>query len=217
MKTAYLNSETIKTGLLRSLLRLTPLLLMGVLTLVTFWLVKQNEPVSKSVIERVRLHEPDYTIVNGALSALDELGKTKYRILGKKVIHYDDDASIDITAPRMRLFPPGKAAVTVKSDLGHLDGDLTILDLTGNAEIFRPPQAASATEPARPRMLALSSFFKVLINDDIIETNKPITLEQGMSVMHASDGGTFNNVQQSMVLSGQVRGRIEREQQGIRP
>jgi len=217
MKTAYLNSERIKTGILRSLLRLMPLLLMGVLTLVTFWLVKQNEPAAKSAIERVRLHEADYTIVNGALSALDELGNTKYRILGKKVIHYDDDASIDITAPRMRLFPPEKAAVTVKSDIGHLDGDLTVLDLTGNAEIFRPPQAASATEPARPRMLALSSFFKVLINDDIIETDKPITLEQGMSVMRASDGGTFNNVQQSMVLSGQVRGRIEREQQGSHP
>jgi lipopolysaccharide export system protein LptC len=83
-----------------------------------------------------------------------------------------------------------------------------------NAEIYRPQQAASATEPARPRMLARSSYFKVLINDDIIETNKPITLEQGFSVIQATDGGIFNNIEQSMVLSGQVRGRIEREQQG---
>ena len=59
-------------------------------------------------------------------------------------------------------------------------------------------------------MLARSSYFKVLINDDIIETNRPINLEQGMSVMNSTDGGTFNNVDQSMVLSGQVKGRIER-------
>ena len=59
-------------------------------------------------------------------------------------------------------------------------------------------------------MLASSSYYKVLINDDIIETDRPITLEQGMSIMHSTDGGTFNNVQQSMTLSGQVRGRIER-------
>jgi len=187
---------------------------MSTLTLVTFWLVKKNEPSEKSAIERARLHEPDYTIVNGALSALNELGKTKYRVLGNKVTHYDDDASIDIQTPRMRLFPPEKSPVTVKSDTGHLDGDLTILDLMGNAEIFRPPQVASAAEPARPRMLARSSYFKVLINDDVIETDKPITLEQGMSVIHSTDGGTFNNVEQSMVLSGQVRGRIERVQQG---
>ena len=170
-----LNAHKIKTGLLWSILRLMPLILMGTLTLVTFWLVKKNTPAEKSAIERVRLHEPDYTIVNGSLSALNELGSTKYRVLGKKVIHYDDDASIDIEKPRMRLFPPEKSPVTVKSDTGHLDGDLTILDLLGNAEIFRPPQAATETEPARPRMLARSSYFKVLINDDVIETDKPIT------------------------------------------
>lgn len=189
-----------------------PLILMGALTLSTFWLVKKNTPVEKSAVERVRLHEPDYTITNGTLSALNEFGNTKYRVLGKKVIHYDDDASIDIETPRMRLFPPEKSPVTVKADMGYLDGDLTILDLINNAEIIRPPQVATATEPARPRMLARSSYFKVLINDDIIQTNKPVTLEQGISIMQSTEGGVFNNIEQSMVLSGHVRGRIERIQ-----
>lgn len=212
-----LNPKKIKLSIWRGLLRLLPLILMSSLTLATFWLVKKNTPAEKSAIERVRLHEPDYTITNGALSALNESGNTKYRVLGKKVIHYDDDASIDIETPRIRLFPPEKSPITVKADTGHLDGDLTILDLIDNAEIFRPPQAASATEPARPRMLARSSYFKVLINDDIIKTDKPITLEQGVSVMHSTDGGVFNNIDQSMVLSGQVRGRIERIQPGAQP
>ena len=212
-----INPQRIKLTIWRTLLRLMPLILMGTLTLVTFWLVKKNTPAEKSAIERVRLHEPDYTISNGALSALNEFGVTKYRVLGKKVIHYDDDASIDIETPRIRLFPPEKSPVTVKADKGHLDGDLTILDLIDNAEIFRPPQAASATEPARPRMLARSSYFKVLINDDIIQTNKPIRLEQGVSVMNSTEGGVFNNIEQSMVLSGQVKGRIERIQPGVQP
>lgn len=209
-----LNTQKIKLSIWRTSLRLMPLILMGTLTLVTFWLVKKNAPAEKSAIERVRLHEPDYTISNGALSTLNESGDTKYRVLGKKVIHYDDDASIDIETPRIRLFPPEKSPVTVKADKGHLDGDLTILDLIDNAEIFRPQQAASASEPARPRMLARSSYFKVLINDDIIKTDKPITLEQGVSVMHSTDGGVFNNIEQSMDLSGQVKGRIERIQPG---
>jgi lipopolysaccharide export system protein LptC len=212
-----INPQRIKLSIWRTLLRLMPLLLMGTLTLITFWLVKKNTPTEKSAIERVRLHEPDYTISNGALSALNESGVTKYRVLGKKVIHYDDDASIDIETPRIRLFPPEKSPITVKADKGHLDGDLTILDLIDNAEIFRPPQTASATEPARPRMLARSSYFKVLINDDIIQTNKPIRLEQGVSVMNSTEGGVFNNIEQSMVLSGQVKGRIERIQPGGQP
>lgn len=209
-----LNTQKIKLSIWRTSLRLMPLILMGTLTLVTFWLVKKSAPAEKSAIERVRLHEPDYIISNGALSALNESGDTKYRVLGKKVIHYDDDASIDIETPRIRLFPPEKSPVTVKADKGHLDGDLTILDLIDNAEIFRPQQAASTSEPARPRMLARSSYFQVLINDDIIKTDKPITLEQGVSVMKSTDGGVFNNIEQSMVLSGQVKGRIERVQPG---
>jgi len=209
-----LNPQTIKLGIGRTLLRLMPLILMGALTLATFWLVRKNTPPEKSALERVRLHEPDYIINDGALSALNEFGNTKYRILGKKVTHYDDDASIDILTPRLRLFQPNKAPVTVKADTGHLDGDLTILDLIDNASIFRPAQAATAVEPASPRMLASSSYFKVLINDDIIETDRPITLEQGMSVMHSTEGGVFNNIEQSMTLSGQVKGRIERAPRG---
>ena len=209
-----LTSQNIKVGILRTLLGLTPLLLMGLLTLITFYLVEKNTPQEKSTIERVRLHEPDYTIQVGTLTALNELGSTKYRVMGKKLIHYDDDASIDILTPRMRLFQTDKAPVTVKADTGHLDGDLTIMDLYDNAEIFRPAQAATETQAASLRMLASSSYFKVYINDDIIETNKPITLEQGMSIMNSNDGGTFNNVDQSMKLSGRVKGRIERAPKG---
>jgi len=208
------NTQKIKLGIGRTLLRLMPLILMGTLTLLTFWLVQKVTPPEKSSLERVRLHEPDYTITNGALSALNEMGNTKYRVLGNKVIHYDDDASIDILTPRIRLFQLDKAPVTVKSDTGHLDGDITILDLIDNASIFRPAQAATSSQAATLRMLASSTYFKVLINDDIIETNRPITLEQGISIMQSTEGGKFNNIEQSMTLLGQVKGRIERAPRG---
>lgn len=208
------NTQKVKLVIGRTLLRLMPLILMSALTLATFWLVQKNTPPEKSMLERVRLHEPDYIINGGALSALNEFGNTKYRILGKKVTHYDDDASIDILTPRMRFFQLDKAPVTVKSDAGHLDGDLTVLDLINNASIFRPAQAATASQAATLRMLASSTYFKVLINDDIIETNRPMTLEQGMSTMHSTEGGKFNNVEQSMTLLGQVKGRIERAPRG---
>ena len=208
------NTQKIKLSIGRALLRLMPLILMGTLTLVTFWLVQKVTPPEKSSLERVRLHEPDYIINDGTLSALNEFGNTKYRILGKKVIHYDDDASIDILTPRMRFFQLDKAPVTVKSDTGHLDGDLTILDLIDNASIFRPAQVATASQAATLRMLASSTYFKVLINDDVIETNRPMTLEQGISIMQSTAGGKFNNVEQSMTLLGHVKGRIERAPRG---
>lgn len=210
------NMAQVKLGTVRTILRLMPLLLMGGLTLLTFWLVQKNTPLTINPIERARLHEPDYTIKNGALSYLNEQGQTKYRILGKELIHYDDDASIDIVRPRMRSFQPDKAPVTVRAQRGHIDGDLTILDLFDNVEIYRPPQSASETQKASPYMLAKSSYFQVLINDDIITTDKPVELEQGLSLMQSNAGGVFDNVQQSMQLLGTVKGRIEPAQQGTR-
>jgi lipopolysaccharide export system protein LptC len=178
--------------------------------------VQKNTPPAANVIERPRLNEPDYSIKNGTLSYLNEEGKTKYRILAKELIHYDDDASIDLMQPRMRLFSPDKAPVTVRAKRGHIDGDISILDLYDNVEIYRPPQTASETQKASPYMLAKSSYFQVFINDDIIKTDKPVELEQGLSVMQSTDGGVFDNVQQSMQLMGTVKGRIEPAQQGTR-
>ena len=80
-----LNSQQLKVGLGRAILRMMPLILMGILTLITFWLVKKSSAPEGAVLERVRLHEPDYIITDGTLSALSEAGNTKYRVLGKKV------------------------------------------------------------------------------------------------------------------------------------
>jgi lipopolysaccharide export system protein LptC len=206
----------VRLGTVRTILRLMPLLLMGGLTLATFWLVQKNTPPAANIIERPRVHEPDYSIKNGTLSSLNEQGKTKYRILAKELIHYDDDASIDLMQPRMRLFSPDKVPVTVRAKRGHIDGDLSILNLYDNVEIYRPPQSASETQKASPYMLAKSSYFQVFINDDIIKTDKPVELEQGLSIMQSTDGGVFDNVRQSMQLLGTVKGRIEPADQGTR-
>jgi lipopolysaccharide export system protein LptC len=186
---------------------------MSSLTLATFWLVKRSAPPDSLALERVPQHVPDYILKNASLSNLNELGQTKYRILGKKLVHYEDDASIDLERPRMRVFQEQSAPVTMRADRGHIDGDLTILDLYDNGEIFRPAQQAYDNQKASPQLLARSSYFQVLINDDIVRTDKPLELQQGLSIMNSTDGGTFNNVENSATLKGQVRGRIEPSEQ----
>jgi lipopolysaccharide export system protein LptC len=114
----------------------------------------------------------------------------------------------------MRVFQTqGSAPVTVRADRGYIDGDLTILDLFGNGEIYRPAQEAFGDLKASPRLLARSSYFQALINDDVVRTDKPLELQQGISIMNSTGGGVLNNVQHSVTLTGQVRGRIEPSEQ----
>ena len=208
-----LSRHIIYLWILRGLLRILPFLLMGSLTLATFWLVKRSAPPESLALARVPQHVPDYILKNATLSNLDEQGQTKYRVLGRKLIHYEDDASIDLERPRIRIFQNQGAPVTVRAERGHIDGDLTILDLYENGEIFRPAQEALGDRKAAPQLLARSSYFQVLINDDIVRTDKPLELQRGMSIMNSSGGGTFNNVDHSASLKGQVRGRIEPAEQ----
>lgn len=192
------------------LLRFLPILLMGLLTLGTYWMVQMSNPDEYNA--QPKRHVPDYIMDQIVVTTLGPQGGTLYRIVGEKLTHYEDDASSEIDLPIARRFNPGKPPTTVRSDKGYLDSDLTVLDLVGNATLLRPSQAATANLAGSARMFMKSSKFTVLMNEDIVKTNQPVTLEQGLSVMNSQDGAIFDNVNQKLIMTGQVKGRIESEQ-----
>jgi lipopolysaccharide export system protein LptC len=191
------------------------MLLMAFLTLGTYWMVQMNEPNLDT--EKQKRHVPDYIMDGIVVTTLGPQGNTKFRVVGQKLIHYEDDASSEIDWPIARRFHETKPAITVKSDKGFLDGDMTVLDLVGNASLTRPAQAATATQAGSARLLMSSSKFTVLMNDDIVKTNRPVNLEQGQSIMTSQEGAIFDNVHQKLTMIGQVKGRIESESKGNAP
>jgi lipopolysaccharide export system protein LptC len=191
------------------LLRFLPLLLMGLLTLGTYWMVQLTNPDSDNAPPK--RHVPDYIMDQIVVTTLGPDGSARYRVVGDKLTHYEDDATSEIDFPIARRFNEGKPATTVRSDKGFMDGDLTTVELVGNATLTRPAQPATATQAGSARMFMSSSRFTILMNDDIVKTNQPVTLEQGLSVMTSRDGAIFDNVHQKLIMNGQVRGRIESE------
>jgi lipopolysaccharide export system protein LptC len=202
-------------GVLAQALKFLPMLLMAVLTLGTYWMVQMNEPNLDT--EKQKRHVPDYIMDGIVVTTLGPEGNTKFRVVGQKLVHYEDDASSEIDWPIARRFHETKPAITVKSDKGFLDGDMTVLDLVGNASLTRPAQAASATQAGSARLFMSSSKFTVLMNEDIVKTNRPVNLEQGLSIMTSQEGAIFDNVHQKLTMIGQVKGRIESESKGNAP
>ena len=202
-------------GILAQALKFLPMLLMAVLTLGTYWMVQMNEPNLDT--EKQKRHVPDYIMDGIVVTTIGPEGNTKFRVVGQKLVHYEDDASSEIDWPIARRFHETKPAITVKSDKGFLDGDMTVLDLVGNASLTRPAQAASATQAGSARLFMSSSKFTVLMNEDIVKTNRPVNLEQGLSIMTSQEGAIFDNVHQKLTMIGQVKGRIESESKGNAP
>ena len=189
-------------------LKLIPLVIMGLLTLASFWFLKKNivdEPPQPS---RIKNHTPDYVFTNARLTVLNPDGTTKYRLLGKEFKHYEDDASIDIAQPRLRLFDPKTPPLTVTANTAHVTGDLDIVELFINADISRPAQLNSSGKVINPLLHLQSNYLKFFINDDKMKTHLPVRIQRGESVMTASQGATYDNVNQAVSMFGNVQGTI---------
>lgn len=167
----------------------------------TYWLLQATRPPAAADIAAPKTHSPDYFAENFSISELDQSGTTQYRLTAARMMHYEDDDNSDLVRPAMRAFQPGKPVVTATGDRGKLNADASIVDLYDNARILR---AAGAGDP---EMQADSSHFRVLVDDDVIETEKPVKLRRGQSIMTAS-AMNYNNVTRVMQLFGNVRGAI---------
>jgi lipopolysaccharide export system protein LptC len=180
---------------------LVPLIAMAALAGGTYWLLQSSLPTAKETAEQPKRHTADYFADNFSVSELDSTGTTQYRLTAKTLVHYEDDENSDLTKPAMRMFQPQKPQVTATSERGTVNSDVSIVDLYDNARILR------AAGFGDPQMQADSQHFRVLVNDDVIETEKPVRLQRGPSVMTAN-GMNYNNVTREMKLYGNVRGAI---------
>lgn len=184
------------------LVSLVPLICVAALAGFTWWLLQAVQPREHEAEVRPVTHTPDYFADNFSVSELDQSGATQYRLTASHMVHYEDDEDSDLTNPAVRAFQPGKPIVTATGKRGTVNGDASIVNLYDDAQILR---AAGASDP---EMQATSEHFKVLVNDDVIQTEKPVKLRRGLSVMTATNGMNYNNVTRVIQLYGNVRGAI---------
>ncbi|WP_179401237.1 LPS export ABC transporter periplasmic protein LptC [Burkholderia guangdongensis] len=182
--------------------QLVPLVAVAALAGVTWWLLQATLPPPGEGVARPKSHTADYFADNFSVTELDQTGATQYRLTAAHLVHYEDDENSDLADPAMRAFQPGKPVVTTTAQRGIVNGDVSIVDLYDNARIQR---AAGAGDPP---MQADSQHFRIFVNDDVIQTEKPVKLQRGLSVANATDGMKYNNVTRVIELYGNVRGTI---------
>ena len=145
---------TIKETITGFIVRLIPLLILGSITLLSFWYLKKNIQPELPTVARSKEHKPDYVFTDAKLTVLNLDGSTKYRLLGREFRHFEDDASIDVIKPQLRLFAKNTPPTTVRSETAHVSGNLDIVELFKNVLVSRPSQF-NATG------LLINPFFKL--------------------------------------------------------
>lgn len=189
------------------LYRSLPLLALATLAAIVYWFVQMGEHTAANTTKKNLQHTVDYLAENFSVSILNEQGTTHYRIHGNKLAHYEDDLSYDVTDPQLRAFLPAQPQLTVRADFGTMSGDNEKIELFGNAQLLRDAKLSAQNTIVSAPLSARSDFFRLFPNKDILETDRPIELRHGASLINAV-GATYNNVNRVLELHNNVQGQL---------
>jgi len=133
--------------------RLFPLLLMLSLAALSFWLertVREEEGAHPSL----RRHDPDYIVDVLNHTRFDEKGAVESTLAAAKMLHYPDDDTTDLVAPRVVQTKPGEPRVTVTADRGTLSQNGEEVFLYGNVLMVRERMADRPESMTREQWVA---------------------------------------------------------------
>ena len=181
--------------------RLFPLVLMLALAALTFWLertVREEEGAHPSL----RRHDPDYIVDNLSYTRFNAQGLIESTLAAVKMLHYPDDDSTDLVAPRVVQTKPAEPRVTLTADRGTLSQDGEEVFLYGNVLMVRE----GGPEGAEMRMR--TSFLHVVRARSLMRTDRDVRITEQAREL-SGRGMEYYNDSKQFFLREQVRGQFE--------
>ena len=101
---------------------LFPLILMGFMALITFWINKAVEQQGPRIDGSER-HSPDYTMENFVTKQTDEDGNLNHVLDAVIMTHYPDDDSTVLEKPKFTQYAEDKPYTKIDGDHGNVSSD----------------------------------------------------------------------------------------------
>jgi lipopolysaccharide export system protein LptC len=181
--------------------RLFPLLLMLALAGLTLWLelmVREDEGLRQST----RRHDPDYIVDRLMHTRFNAQGMAESVLAAEKMLHYPDDDSTDLVAPRLVQTKANQPRVTVTAGRATLSQDGEELFLYDNVLVVREAGAG------RPEARIRTSFLQVARAQSLLRTDRDVVITEADRVL-SGRGMEYNNDSGQFYLRERVRGRYQ--------
>ena len=180
--------------------RLFPLLLMLALALLTFWLERtvREEQAHPSQ----RRHDPDYRVEKFLVTKFNAAGALESTLSAAEMVHYPDDDSTELVAPRVVQAKANEPRMTLSADRGAISQNGEELFLFGNALLVR--EAGGGRAEARMQ----SSFLHVIGARSLVRTDREVQVfESGRTL--SGRGMEYHSETWQLFLRDKVRARFE--------
>jgi lipopolysaccharide export system protein LptC len=179
-----------------------PVILLAAVAGVTVWLDRQLQPPERAGEGKTR-HDPDYVAENFSSTRTGPDGAPRYTLSARRMVHYPDDDTTYLDAPKLVNFRGSGATVTVTSKNAMLSSNGENAYLTDDVRLVRSAYADKS------EMTMLTSYLHVIPDDDIAETDKPVEIHDANTLI-TSVGLEFNNKTRILKFLSNVRGRYEK-------
>ena len=179
--------------------RLFPLLIVLALALLSFWLertlrVEERHPA-------LRRHDPDFQVENFTVQKFDSAGVLVASLAAAKMVHYPDDDSTELSAPRVVQTKPDAPRLAVSADRGALSQNGEEVFLYGNVLLQR--EATGGLGETRIR----TSFLHFVTAQSLARTDRDVTVSAPDRSFSAR-GMEFHNDTGQLFLRARVRGQF---------
>lgn len=179
--------------------RLFPLGLMLALAALTFYLDRTvNEEDTHPALRR---HDPDYLVTNFTTTTYDREGAPETKLSAARMLHYPDDDSTELEAPRVVQTKRDEPRVTVRADRGKLERAGEDIYLYENVILER--EAGAGHGAAR----LTTDYLHVVRDRSLVRTDREVKIvEENRSL--TGRGMEYNNETGHFTLKSDVRGRF---------
>jgi len=185
----------------------SPVLLLGGLAALTYWLDAQVQPPPPRRDGSAR-HDPDLFAEGVRVMKLDANGKPLQSLAARRAEHFLDDQTTDFIDVKLSETRAGKPPFTVTAALATLTSDRENVYFKGNVRAVREAMPATATEPASGPLTIASEYLHVLPNQEIVRTDKPVTITDPRGIINAT-GMEADNKAKTIKFKSGVSGHME--------
>lgn len=157
------------------LTNLLPVAIMLLLAAMTLWLRFAIEAPVVSDPGKNR-HDPDAIGKNVNITRMDERGNIQYRVFAERMVHYPDNDSMELRAPRF-VKKDDKSDLTVTAGRGIINQETHDARFHDNVELMRQPGASKDILTIR------TQYLQVLMDREIARTDRDVAIVNGASTL----------------------------------
>jgi lipopolysaccharide export system protein LptC len=178
-----------------------PLVLVGALAALTFWLDRLGQGPDHDAIGPSR-HDPDFIVDRLTGVSMNEAGFASYTLSAARMMHYPDDDSTLLTDPKFISYGSVKAPVTITSNEAVVSSKGDHVYFQDNVRVIRAPYAENS------ELVLLTTFLHVVPDKHLALTDRSVTITDATTVVTA-DGFEMNSETRVIKLMSKVRGTYD--------